>query len=71
MEDWIVPEINYALCDQCGVCIAYCPTGAAEMGAEGPVIARPVDCTYCARCDAVCPRGAITCAYEIVWGEIN
>jgi formate hydrogenlyase subunit 6/NADH:ubiquinone oxidoreductase subunit I len=39
------------------------------MGEQGPIFARPADCTYCALCDAICPQGAITCAYEIVWGE--
>jgi formate hydrogenlyase subunit 6/NADH:ubiquinone oxidoreductase subunit I len=39
------------------------------MGADGPFIARAADCTYCALCDGVCPQGAITCTYEIVWGE--
>jgi NAD-dependent dihydropyrimidine dehydrogenase PreA subunit len=68
MEEWALPEINLLLCTRCGICVERCPTDAAEMGAEGPFIARPDDCTYCALCDAICPQGAITCAYEIVWG---
>jgi MinD superfamily P-loop ATPase len=68
MEDWALPEINLALCNRCGACVAECPTGAVEMGPEGPFIARPVDCTYCTRCEAICPQRAITCTYEIVWG---
>ena len=67
MEEWALPEINLALCDRCGTCIAQCPTGAVEMGEQGPAILRPADCTYCALCDALCPQGAITCSYEIVW----
>ncbi len=69
MQDWALPKVNFLLCNQCGVCVELCPTKAAEMGPQGPVIARPDDCTYCALCDASCPQGAITCAYEIVWGE--
>ena len=69
MENWALPEIELLLCDRCGTCVVKCPVGAVEMGALGPVIARPADCTYCALCDAMCPRGAITCTFEIVWGE--
>ncbi|MDH7486397.1 MAG: 4Fe-4S binding protein [Anaerolineae bacterium] len=67
MQNWALPEINLLLCDRCGLCVAECPASAVEMGAQGPFIARPADCTYCAQCDAICPRGAITCTYEIVW----
>lgn len=68
MEEWALPEINLLLCTRCGTCVERCSTDAAEMGAEGPFIARPDDCTYCALCDAICPQGAIRCTYEIVWG---
>jgi ferredoxin len=69
MGDWALPEIDLLLCNRCGTCVERCPTGAVEMTWEGPVIARPGDCTYCAICDAICPQRAITCAYEIVWRE--
>jgi ferredoxin len=69
MEDWALPEINLSLCNRCGTCVEHCPTNAVEMRAEGPVIVRLSDCTYCATCEAICPQGAITCTYEIVWGE--
>ncbi|MGD1995741.1 MAG: 4Fe-4S binding protein [Anaerolineae bacterium] len=68
VKNWVLPEINLLLCNQCGTCIERCPAGALEMEPEGPFIARPFDCSYCALCDAVCPREAITCTYEIVWG---
>jgi len=68
IEHWALPEVDLLLCDRCGICAERCPAGAVEMGSQGPVIARPADCTYCALCDALCPRGAITCAYEIIWG---
>lgn len=67
MEDWILPQIDLELCDRCGACVAYCPSGALEMGPDGPLIVRPEDCTYCTECEALCPRGAIMCPYEIVW----
>ena len=66
-QDWALPEIDLTLCNRCGACIELCPTGAAEMRADGPFIVRPTDCTYCAVCEAICPQGAITCVYEIVW----
>ncbi|MEA3339403.1 MAG: 4Fe-4S binding protein [Chloroflexota bacterium] len=69
MNDWALPEIDLEHCDLCGACVEQCPTGAAEMGPEGPFIARPSDCTYCALCGDVCPQGAITFSYEIVWGN--
>jgi formate hydrogenlyase subunit 6/NADH:ubiquinone oxidoreductase subunit I len=67
MEDWVLPEINQTLCNRCGTCVERCPTGAVDMGSEGPFIACIGDCTYCAICDAICPQGAITCTFEIVW----
>ena len=69
MDDWVLPEINMQRCDQCGICVEQCPTGAVEMGPRGPFFARPADCTYCALCDAICPQRAITCTYEIVWAR--
>ncbi len=63
----MLPEIDLSRCNRCGACIAQCPGRAVEMGAEGPYIARPADCTYCALCDTLCPQNAITCSYEIIW----
>lgn len=68
MTEWALPEIDLELCDRCGSCVSGCPTGAVEMGAQGPEIVRPADCTYCALCDTLCPQGAIACFFEIVWG---
>lgn len=68
MENWALPEFDLLLCNHCGICVERCPAGAAEMGANGPFIARPADCTYCALCESLCSQGAITCWYEIVWG---
>jgi NAD-dependent dihydropyrimidine dehydrogenase PreA subunit len=66
--DWALPQIDLNRCDRCGICVEQCPANAVELGAVGPFIARPEDCTYCTECEAFCPRGAITCPYEIVWG---
>ena len=69
MRHWVLPGINLELCNLCGACVEYCPTRAVEMGPTGPFIARPEDCNYCAECCAVCPEGAISCSFEIVWGD--
>jgi NAD-dependent dihydropyrimidine dehydrogenase PreA subunit len=66
--DWTLPKIDLDRCDRCGLCVEQCPSGAVEMGAVGPIIARPEDCTYCTECEGFCPQSAITCPYEIVWG---
>jgi len=67
MTGWVLPEINLSSCNRCGACVEGCPSGAVEMNATGPFIARPADCTYCAQCESLCPQGAVTCPYEIVW----
>ena len=69
MENWALPEIDLVLCSRCGICVERCPTSAVQMGPQGPFIALPAGCTYCADCEALCPQHAITCVYEIVWGE--
>ncbi len=68
-DQWALPEIVYALCNRCGTCVEMCPTQAVDMTPQGPVIARPADCTYCAECESLCPQGAITCTFEIAWAE--
>lgn len=67
--EWALPQIDLVLCNRCGNCIERCPTHAVEMRPPGPAIVRPDDCTYCTACESVCPEGAISCPYEIVWGE--
>jgi MinD superfamily P-loop ATPase len=69
MKTWALPEINLDLCSRCGKCAVQCPTHAVAMVEDQPSIVRPADCNYCADCESVCPEGAITCTFEIVWGE--
>jgi formate hydrogenlyase subunit 6/NADH:ubiquinone oxidoreductase subunit I len=69
METWALPQIDLERCNRCGQCVERCPTQAVDMTAEGPRISRRGDCTYCTECEAVCPEGAITCGYDIVWGD--
>ncbi len=68
-RDWAVPEIDLARCDRCGRCVELCPAVAVDMGADGPFIARPQDCTYCAECEEICPQRAIRVWYVISWDK--
>lgn len=65
----VLPIIDISLCEGCGECQIGCPTGAVEMVDGRAVIVRPDDCNYCAECEALCPRQAISCPFEIVFGE--
>jgi MinD superfamily P-loop ATPase len=69
MNDWALPSIDYERCTQCGVCVTGCSQEALTMGATGPYFSTPQNCTYCADCEALCPAGAITCSFQISWGE--
>ena len=69
MDTWALPVINRQRCSLCGDCIEKCTANVLVMASQGPVFARPEDCTYCADCEAICPEGAIRCALEIVWGR--
>jgi 2-oxoglutarate ferredoxin oxidoreductase subunit delta len=65
-EDWALPTIRLDRCTGCGLCVAYCPTQAVEMGEHYPTIVRPHDCAYCGMCEDLCPANAIVLMYEIV-----
>jgi len=67
MEAAPVPEIDLALCDRCGHCVAVCPTHTLRLTDRGPVITDRELCTFCTVCEDICPQGAIRCAYEIGW----
>ena len=42
-------------CDQCGECIAVCPTGALYRARNGIVRLRKQDCVGCLACVGMCP----------------
>ena len=59
------PEQRFSLylgwCKRCGVCVAFCPTGALEKDEWGyPFMAHPEKCTACHMCEMLCPDFAIS-----------
>jgi MinD superfamily P-loop ATPase len=64
-----MPEIVQEKCDGCGLCVAICHCNAFIMVNRVVSVREIDDCHYCTECEAVCPTGAISCPYEIVFGE--
>jgi len=53
--------IYYDWCKRCGICVAFCPTGALGRRADGsPYVPHPEKCIHCEMCDRLCPDFAIT-----------
>jgi 2-oxoglutarate ferredoxin oxidoreductase subunit delta len=49
-----------AWCKKCGICVAFCPTGALTSDKDGlPVLTYPEKCTLCGMCELRCPDFAI------------
>ncbi len=68
MSDFIVPEINQAVCTGCGDCLAVCQPHALALVEGKAVLARPDLCEYDGGCEPVCPVGAIQVPYLVVFG---
>lgn len=50
----------HAWCKRCGICVAFCPTGALEPDEwDYPHVAAPEKCTVCHLCEKLCPDFAI------------
>ena len=53
--------IYYDWCKRCGICVAFCPTGALGRRPDGaPYVPHPEKCIHCEMCDRLCPDFAIT-----------
>ncbi|MEM1569343.1 MAG: 4Fe-4S binding protein [Candidatus Bathyarchaeia archaeon] len=67
-------SFNRELCIGCGLCVKFCPSGAAEL-AEDDKGKRPIfhldQCLFCAQCEEVCPRKAITLTREFEIAGFN
>lgn len=58
-------KIYKSWCKRCGICAAFCPKGALEMGQDGPEWKNKDACIGCRMCELRCPDFAI----EVVKGE--
>jgi ferredoxin len=67
MAEWVVPDIDLAVCTRCGLCVELCPAHAVVMTENGPRFNQPEACTYCGDCESICPEGAIARSFVIVW----
>ncbi len=58
--DWF-PAIDYGKCDNCDVCIDFCPNGVYERVEEKIEVQNPYNCTIgCNGCEPVCRQKAIS-----------
>jgi ferredoxin/flavodoxin len=60
--------VNEEICNQCEVCVEFCPTDAVTL-APYPVFGE--DCVYCFNCMRSCPEGAIKADLTEVWQRIR
>ena len=54
-------DIYRAWCKACGICVAFCPTGALARDESGSPYVKAIEkCTRCGWCEIRCPDFAIT-----------
>jgi 2-oxoglutarate ferredoxin oxidoreductase subunit delta len=54
-------DIFKAWCKACGICVAFCPTGALAKDEMGSPYVKDIDkCIQCGWCEIRCPDFAIT-----------
>jgi heterodisulfide reductase subunit A len=58
-REMLIPEINYDLCVNCGMCISACAPTAIMKDDDGNIIINEVSCRSCGLCMPACPTGAI------------
>ncbi|WP_366924592.1 4Fe-4S dicluster domain-containing protein [Metallumcola ferriviriculae] len=48
-------------CNNCMVCVEFCPHGVYENGENVPVVVNPENCVHgCRGCESECPQRAIS-----------
>ena len=62
----IMPLIDEAICDGCGLCVSVCRCGALVKIGNKVKAVKVEECAWCGLCELVCPLGAITCPFEVV-----
>jgi NAD-dependent dihydropyrimidine dehydrogenase PreA subunit len=55
----MIADLDPALCDGCGDCVAVCPTKVFDATPAGPVVARVEACQTCFLCELYCAADAI------------
>lgn len=62
----IMPIIDHARCDGCGLCVTVCKCGALVISDNTVAILEVDNCGWCTDCELVCATGALQCPFEIV-----
>ena len=62
----VLPVLDPARCDGCGLCVTVCRCGALVMTGNTVTLLQVDDCGWCCDCELVCETGALQCPYEIV-----
>jgi MinD superfamily P-loop ATPase len=65
----LMPVLDPAKCDGCGLCVTICYCGALVMTENVVTVVESTACAWCTLCEAICPQGAISCPFEIVIEE--
>ncbi len=59
-------DIYKAWCKACGICVAFCPTGALDRDETGSPYVKDVEkCISCGWCEIRCPDFAITVEQKV------
>ncbi|HME51309.1 MAG TPA: CoB--CoM heterodisulfide reductase iron-sulfur subunit A family protein [Candidatus Lokiarchaeia archaeon] len=59
-KEMLVPQIDYDLCVNCGLCISACsPAAIYRNEAENKIMINEISCKACGLCGPACPTGAI------------
>ncbi len=65
-------RVYQSWCKKCGICAAFCPTKALEIGPAGnPVWKHPDLCIGCRMCELRCPDFAIEVVKDATKEKVN
>ena len=62
----LMPLIDQARCDGCGLCVTVCKCGALVLSGNTVAVIEVDNCNWCTDCELVCATGALQCPFEIV-----
>jgi MinD superfamily P-loop ATPase len=65
----LMPVLDRAKCNACGLCVNVCYCGAFVIIENQVTVIEVESCGWCTQCEAICPTGAISCPFEIVIEE--